>query len=149
MVIRMEDADKKILNVLVENSRLSYRQIAKKVGVSVATVMHHVKRLEKEKIIKGYTLSLDYDKLGFDVQVIVDLRISKGKLYQVENKIAIHPNVFAIYDNTGPFDATIVAKFKSRKAMDNFLKEIQSFDFVERTETKLILSTIKEKDMKV
>ncbi|MBN1156865.1 Lrp/AsnC family transcriptional regulator [Candidatus Woesearchaeota archaeon] len=145
----MEDADKKIINVLIENSRLSYRQIAKKVGVSVATVMHHVKRLEKEKIIKAYTLDIDYDKLGFDVQVIIDLRISKGKLFQVENKIAIHPNVFAIYDNTGPSDATIIAKFKSRKSMDKFLKEIQSYDFVERTETKLILSTIKEKDIKV
>ncbi len=145
----MEDVDRKIINALIENSKLSYRQIAKKIGVSAATAMHHVKKLEKEKIIKGYTLSLDYDELGFDIQVIIDLRISKGKLYQVENKIAIHPNVYAVYDNTGPFDATIIAKFRSRKPMDKFLKEIQSYDFVDRTETKLILSTIKEKDIKV
>ena len=48
-----DETDKKILNVIIENSRLSLRQIAKKVGVSVATVMHHLQNLEKEKIIRN------------------------------------------------------------------------------------------------
>lgn len=147
--MKMDGTDEKILNILVDNSRLSYRQIAVKAGVSVATVMHHVQRLEKEGIIKKYTAQLDYDKLGFDVQVLIDLRISKGKLFQVEKKIAIHENVYSIYDHTGQSDATIIAKFKNRRAMDNFLKLIQSYDFVERTETKLILNTIKEKEMRI
>jgi len=140
----LEALDKRIVNVLIDNSRLSYRQIAKKVGVSVATVMHHINKLESEGLIKHFTVALDYDKLGFDVQVIIDLRISKGKLFQIEKKIAIHPNVFAVYDNTGHFDATIIAKFASRREMDRFLKKIQTYDFIERTETLLILNTIKE-----
>ena len=49
-----DETDKKILNVIIENSRLSLRQIAKKVGVSVATVMHHLQNLEKEKIIRNF-----------------------------------------------------------------------------------------------
>ena len=147
--MEIDETDKKILNVLMTNSKLSLREITKKVGVSVATVMNRVNNLEKQGIIKRYTTIVDYDKLGFDVEILVEVRISKGKLFEVEKKIAIHPNVFAVYDLTGDFDAAILARFKSRRQMDNFLKKIQTYDFVERTNTRIILNTIKEKQIEV
>ena len=147
--MELEETDKKILNVIVSSSRLSLRQIAEKVGVSVATVMHHVNKMEKDKIIEKYTAKLNYEKIGYDVEVIIEIRISKGRLLDVEKRIAIHPNVFAIYDVTGTFDAVILARFKTRRQMDSFLKKIQTYEFVERTETKLILKTIKEESIEV
>ena len=145
--MQLEETDKKILNIIVENSRLSLRQIAKKTGVSVATIMHHIKKLENEKIIKKYTAKFDYEKIGYDVEVMIELRISKGRLFEVEKKIATHPNVFAIYDVTGAYDAVILARFPTRRQMDIFLKKLQTYEFVERTETKLILNTIKEENI--
>jgi DNA-binding Lrp family transcriptional regulator len=147
--MQLEETDKKILNILTDNSRLSLRQIAKKANVSVATVMHHIKKLEEEKIINKYTTKLDYERIGYDIEVIIEVRISKGKLFEVERRIASHPNVFAIYDITGDFDAVILARFQTRRQMDNFLKRIQTYEFVERTETKLVLNTIKEENMGV
>ena len=144
-----DSTDKKILNVLRENSRLSLRQIAEKVKVSVATVMHRLHRLEKESILKKYTAKIDYEKVGYDVEVMIEIRISKGRLLDVEKKIAVHPNVFAVYDVTGAFDAVILARFRNRRQMDNFLKKIQTYEFVERTETKLILKTIKEESLMI
>ncbi len=144
MVLELDEVDKKILNVLLRNSRLSYRDIAKSVGVSVATALNRVKRLEKEGVIRGYTLSVDYDLLGYDVGVIINVRVSKGKLFQVEKKIASDSHVIGVYDITGAFDAVIIARFKTRRSLDQFLKKIQTFDFVERTETVLILNAIKE-----
>lgn len=145
--MQLEDTDKKILNVIIENSRLSLRQIAKKTNVSVATVMHHIKNLEENKIIKKYTTKIDYEKVGFDVVVLIEIKISKGKLFEVEKKIATHPNVSVIYDITGTSDAVILARFQTTRQMDNFLKKIQTYEFVERTETKLVLNTIKEESM--
>ncbi len=147
--MELEEKDKKILNILVDNSRLSLRQIAKKANVSVATVMHHVKKLEKEKVIKKYTTKLDYEKIGYDVEVMISIRISKGKLIEVEKKIAMHPNVFAVYDVTGVYDSVVFARFPNRRKMDSFLKKIQTYDFVERTETSLILRIMKEENMEV
>lgn len=147
--MNIDDTDRKILNALLSDSKLSLREIAKKVNVSVATVMHRVKDLEKENVIKRYTTVVDYEKIGFDVEVLVEVRISKGKLFQVEKEIAHHPGVFAVYDLTGDFDAAILARFKGRRQMDNFLKKIQKYDFVERTNTRLILNTIKEKEVEV
>ena len=142
--IMIDETDVSILNILRNNSRLSAREIAKNLKLSTATVIKHINSMEKERVIRKYSAILDYDKLGFDVQVIINLNISKGKLFEVERKIANHPSIFALYDNTGGSDATVIAKFKNRRAMDNFLKRIQSYPFVERTETKLILNTIKE-----
>jgi len=147
--MEIDETDKKIMRVLVDNSKLSLREIAKEVGVSVATVMHRVNRLEKQGVIKKYTTILDYDKIGYDVEVLIEVRISKGKLFQVEKEIAHHPNVFAVYDLTGDFDAAILARFRNRRQMDAFLKKIQTYDFVERTNTRLILNTIKEKQVEV
>ena len=145
--MKLEETDKKILNIIVENSRLSLRQIAKQADVSVATVMNHLKNLEKEGIIRKYTAKLDYEKMGYDVEVMIEIRISKGKLFEVEKKIAADPNVFAVYDTIGAFDALVLARFPSRRKMDNFLKKIQTYDFVERTETRLILRTMKEENI--
>ena len=147
--MEIDETDKRILNAVIENSRLSLRQIAKKVKVSVATVMHRLNRLEDEKIIRKYAASLDYEKIGYDIEVIIEVRISKGRLLDVEKKIAVHPNVFAVYDVTGAFDAIILARFRSRRQMDTFLKKIQTYEFVERTETKLVLKTIKEENIRV
>ncbi len=140
----MQEIDRKILTQLTKNSRQSYHQLAKKLKVSAATVMAHVKGMESDGIIRKYTTLLDYELLGYDLHVMIDLRISKGKLLMVERKIASHPNVVAVYDTTGHFDATLLAMFRNRRTLDRFLKLIQGYDFVERTETKMVLNTIKE-----
>ncbi len=142
--MKIDNLDSKILNVILANSRLSYRQIAKKTGVSVATIMNRMNKLQKKGFIKSFTAKLDYEKIGYDIEVIVEIRVSKGKLLEVEEKIASHPNVFAVYDVTGDFDAIVIARFPNRRAMDAFLKKIQTYDFVQRTHTKLILNAIKE-----
>lgn len=140
----IDEKDLKILEALQENSRLSFRQLAKKTGFSVATVMSRVKKLEEIGIIKKYTVEIDYSKLGLDFPVIIDVRVSKGKLFEVEGEIAKNPHVLAVYDITGDFDVAILARFKTRKELDKFVKELQKMKYVERTYTKLILNVIKE-----
>ena len=145
----IDDTDAKILNELLGDAKMPLRKVAGKLGVSFVTVLNRIKRLEKEGIITGYTAVLDYDKLGYDVFVLVELRISKGRIVEMEAKLAELPNVSAVYDTTGEFDAAILARFPSTRRMDTFLKKIQKFDFVERTNTKLILNVAKESPLKV
>lgn len=145
----MDELDLKILNILIDNSKQSFRKIASRLGVSPATVLNRISRLEKGGVIKKYSAMLDYEKLGYDISAIIDVRVSKGKLFEVESRIAHHPNVQAVFDITGSFDSMIIANFKSRHDLDKFLKKIQAYDFVERTETKLILNRVKEEHIKV
>jgi Lrp/AsnC family transcriptional regulator for asnA, asnC and gidA len=147
--MEVDGLDRKLLNTLLEDGRQSLRRLAKKVGVSVVTAMKRVKRLEKEGVITGYEASLDYDFLGYDVPVTIRIQIAKGKLIEVQKRIAAHGNVIACYDVTGDFDALVLARFKNRRALDTFLKKIQGYDFVIRTQTNLILNVVKEKKLRV
>ncbi|MBI4451254.1 Lrp/AsnC family transcriptional regulator [Candidatus Woesearchaeota archaeon] len=139
-----DSTDIAILNVLADNARLSYRQIARQVKRATTTVMHRVDALERAGVIKGYSAQFDVERLGYDVTVLIEVKISKGKLQQVEEKVASHPNVSHVFDHTGAFDALIIATFKTRRQMDAFLKKLQTYDFVERTETMLVLNALKE-----
>lgn len=145
----MDDTDKKIISNIMQDPKMPLRKLAGKLGVSFVTVMNRIKRLEKEGIIKRYTAKVDFEKLGYGVHVVIDIRISKGKIFELEKKIARSPCVETVYDTTGEYDAVIIARFVSTRAMDSFLKRIQTFDFVERTNTKLILNTIKEDQMQL
>jgi DNA-binding Lrp family transcriptional regulator len=120
------------------------REIAKQIGTSQVTVLKRIKQLEKKEIIKSYTTRINYEEIGYDLSVIIKVRVSKGKLNEVGKKIITHKNVSAVYDITGDFDIMVLAKFKNRKSLDLFVKKIQTYEYIERTETILVLNTLKE-----
>jgi len=136
--------DKDILNVMFDNARLSMRQIAKRINVSAATVMNHLNLLEKNGTIISYKPRLNYEKAGFDVEVIIEVNISEGKYSNFQKKLVNHPNVFYVYDVTGNTDAVIIARFPTRRKLDSFLKKLQTYEFITKVQTKLILNTLKE-----
>ena len=141
---KLDKTDERILHELIGDAKISLRELAKKVQVSFVTVMHRIRHLEKDGVFRGYHADVDYSKLGFDTQVIIEIKISKGKLFELEKKIGVSHNVCAVYDTTGEYDATVIARFTSTRKLDEFLKQLQMMPNVERTHTKLVLNTIKE-----
>ena len=140
----MDETDVKILKALTVDARLSSRQIAKQCDVSIGTVLSRMKRMEKEGIIKSYSALLDQEKIGYELTVVSEITVSKGRLLEMENEIARLPNVCCVYDVTGLTDAVIIAKFKGREELSKFTKRLLALPFVERTNTHVVLTTIKE-----
>jgi len=140
----LNNTDIKILQGLLEDARFSSRQIAKNVGVSVGTVLSRIKKMEDDGLIKGYSVLLDHEKLGYQLTVITEISVSKGKLVETETEIAKIPNVCGVYDVTGLTDGIILAKFKSREELGVFTKKILSLPYIERTNTHVVLTTVKE-----
>jgi DNA-binding Lrp family transcriptional regulator len=143
-MFQLDEIDKKILRELLKNSNRSQREIAKAVGVSVATVINHVQRLESAGVIKDYTVMLDFERLGYELTAIVEMTVSRGKLLEVEKAVAKLPYVCAVYDITGEIDAIVVAKFKNRQELSEFPKALLGMPDIQRTNTHLVLNTIKE-----
>src|SRR5919204_6242787 len=140
----MDETDVKILKWLLHDARMSYRKGAEEVGVSPPTVLARVDKLEKEGVIKSYSAMLDNEKLGYDLTAVIDITATKGKIVDLERQIAKFPNVCAVYDITGLTDMMVVAKFKNRKELSNFVKKDLSLLYVERTNTHVMLLTVKE-----
>ncbi len=147
--LNIDKIDSEILNRLIQNSRLSYKQLAKKSKISTNTVFHRIHKMLKQGLIKNFSVELDYEKLGYELTTVIDIRFKGGRIPQMEAKISKIPNVFALYDTAGHFDAVVLARFKSRKELDNVIKKIQTFEFVDRTQTRLVLRTVKEEPLKI
>jgi DNA-binding Lrp family transcriptional regulator len=140
----LDETDVKILKSLIADARLSSRQVAKQCGISIGTALSRTKKLENEGIIKGYTAVLDHERLGYELTVVTEITVSKGRLLEIENEIARIPNVCCVYDLTGMADAAIIAKFKTREELSKFTKHVLSLPNVERTNTHVVLTTVKE-----
>jgi DNA-binding Lrp family transcriptional regulator len=140
----MDETDVKILKKVLSDARLSYRKIAEEIGVSPPTVLTRMQRLENNHIIKSYSAVLDHEKLGYDLTAIIELTAVKGKITEVEKHISKFPNVCAVYDITGLTDMIIVAKFRNRKDLSDFVKKDLSLPFVDRTNSHIVLVTVKE-----
>jgi DNA-binding Lrp family transcriptional regulator len=140
----LNETDVKILQVLLEDARFSSRQIAKKVGVSVGTVLSRIKKMEEDGLIKGYSVIMNHERLGYELTVVMEVTVSKGRLVEMENEIAKIPNVCSVYDVTGLTDAFIIAKFKTREELGKFTKRLLALPYIERTNTHVVLTTVKE-----
>lgn len=137
--------DIEILKKLTRDSRISLRQLAKELGnKSPVTIKNHIEGLEERKIIKNYGTQIDFEKIGYDIIALIELTISKGKMLEVEEDIAENPNIFAVYDITGEYDALILARFQNREDLSKMIKEIHTSPYVERTNTHIVLNVIKE-----
>ena len=141
----LDEIDRKIIRVLEKDARTSLRKISELVDVSLGTVSNRFKKMEKNKVIKGYSVILNPDEIGWELNVVIGLRIQKGRLIEIQEKIAKDSRVHGVYDVTGDFDSMVIARAKNRKDLDDLSKNVLSIDGVERSITHLVLNTVKEK----
>ena len=142
--MRFDEKDQQILRHLLTDSRQSARQLAMRLGISTVTTISRMKKLHDKKIIQGYSVLLDHERLGYDLTAIVEISTAQGKMLEIENEISKQENVIAVYDITGETDILLIAKFKERKLLSDFVKRLSALPNVENTITHIVLNTIKE-----
>ncbi|HKM51437.1 MAG TPA: Lrp/AsnC family transcriptional regulator [Candidatus Bathyarchaeia archaeon] len=142
--MKIDEVDRKILRQLTTDCRMSYRQIAKNARISVGTALNRVRRLEKAGVIRGYSAIVDHEKIGYELTGIAEITVSKGRLLEIEKAVSKLPNACAVYDVTGLTDAIVIAKFHNRQELSKFTKNLLALSFVNRTNTRVVLQTIKE-----
>ena len=143
----LDDTDRRILGELSADARLSMRKLAERVGVALGTASTRVKRMEKLGVIRGYGVRLDPEKVGWSLTVIVGIRIAKGRLLEVQEKIAADRRVFGVYDVTGDVDSMILARLRDRRDLDHFTKNVLTMEGIERSFTHVVLNTVREDDV--
>jgi len=143
-MVEIDEIDMKILRILNLSGRKSYRDIAKELDLSLATVSKRIKRLEVEKVILGYAPILDPEKLGFDITAIIGIKILHGKILETEKDLAKDPAVFSVYDSTGDWDAILQARFRTRTDLNEFVKGVLAHEDVEKTYTQVVLNVTKD-----
>ncbi len=140
----LDDLDRSILEELNVDARHSHREIAHRLKVSPTTVSARVARMEAQGVIRGYIPVLDDEQLGWDLWAVVGIRISKGRLREVEERLGRDARAYAIYDVTGDNDALLIGRFRDRRDLDRFVKHALQDPNVERSNTMVVLNRVKE-----
>ena len=140
----LDATDRDLLAALLEDARISQRGLAKRVGVAQGTITNRLRRLEGMGVIKGYTVLLDAESIGWTMIVITGLTIQKGSMIDVQQQIAADPRVFAVYDVTGDYDSMVLARVRGRKDLDDLTKTVFTLQGVQRSFTQVVLNTVKE-----
>ncbi|TVT85089.1 HTH-type transcriptional regulator Lrp, partial [Haloferax volcanii] len=114
--------------------------------VSVTTVSNHLRDLEDEGIIEGYTPRVDYDALGYDVTAVMHLKVEGSALAEVTELLADEPQMVSVYEVTGDYDVLAVGKFKNTDDMNRQIKALLSEAPIRESNTSVVLNAVSENE---
>ncbi len=142
--LEVDEKDRRIIGELQRDGRVAFRKLGHALGLSTTTITSRVKGLEGRGVIGGYSVRVSSEALGYTLTAVTEVLVSKGKLLEMEREIARLPGVCAVYDVTGEIDGIVVAKFRDREELSRFTKGLMTMPFVERANTHVVLTTVKE-----
>jgi DNA-binding Lrp family transcriptional regulator len=141
-----ENLDAKLVNSLLSNGRASLRSLGDELDVSVTTVSNHLRDLEDEGVIRGYTPIVDYDKLGYDVTAVLQLKVEGSALPDVTEKLKQEKQMVSVYEVTGDYDVIAIGKFTDTDGMNDQIKAILTDADIRESNTSVVLNAVTENE---
>ncbi len=135
----VDDIDIKILNLLKENSRISFADLGRKINLSPSAVRERIQKLEDTEIIKKYSITIDDRKLGYDIEAFILLKVFPGKLKNILTIITNYKEIKEVHRITGNQNLHLKIVVKNQIELQNLLDELMNFG---DTNTFLILSNL-------
>jgi len=140
MKFKLDATDQSILDMLIENTRTPFTDIAEKHGISAGTVHVRVKKMEEAGIITGSSLRLDYNKLGYSFIAYVGIYLLKTSQTQfVLERINEIPYVTVAHVTTGKFNIFCKIRAKNTTHAKEIIYKLDDIEGVTRTETMISL----------
>lgn len=138
--IKLDEIDHQILDMLIDNTRIPFTDIAKKLLISAGTVHVRVKKMEESGIIKGSSLMLDYKKLGYSFIAYVGVYLNNTSQTKfVLERINEIPFVTVAHITTGKFNIFCKIRARSTEHAKQVIFLLDDIEGVYRTETMISL----------
>ena len=138
--IKLDDIDHQILDILIDNTRVPFTDISKRLLRSAGTVHVRVKKMEDAGIIKGSSLNLDYEKLGYSFIAYIGIYLEKNSLtLEVLKSLESIPYVTVAHITTGKFNIYCKLRARDTKHAKDLIFMIDDIEGISRTETMISL----------
>ena len=134
----MDEIDLKLLRLLQQHSRPPIKALAGEVNLSSPAVSARIDRLEKQGVIRGYTLDVDPLQLGQHILAYIRLDMQPTQKAEFYPFIAACPNVLECNCVTGQYSMLIKVTYPSTQDLDGFIGQLQQFG---KTETQIVFSS--------
>lgn len=140
----IDEKDLKIIEMLMNNSRASYSEIAKALGVSDVAVIKRIRRLEQQGVIKKYTVIVDPKKLGYEVVSITGIDVEPEYLFKIVSFLEKKDYVKYLVLTSGDHQIIATIWAKTREELEKILDEITRTSGVKRVCPAVVLDVVKE-----
>lgn len=139
----LDEIDKNILRILQANARTSYREIQDKLGISIGTIHNRISKLKQSKVVEGYTLRLNNEKLGYKLSFLIRINIDGKHTEQELKELTKIPEVCSIFHTTGEQSAALICRFKESNDVHDFIRRLNEKRYITRTNSNMILKEYK------
>jgi DNA-binding Lrp family transcriptional regulator len=139
-----ENLDAKLINALLGDGRASLRSLAEELDVSVTTVSNHLRDLEDEGVIEGYTPRVNYDALGYDVTAVIQLKVEGSALPEITDRLREQKQMISVYEVTGDYDIIAIGKFTDTDGMNDQIKQLLTDADIRESNTSVVLNAVVE-----
>ena len=138
----LDEVDKKILNRLRQNGRISLKELSSEVFLTMPAVSARIEKLEREGYIKGYHAEVDLEKLGYGIKAFILITVKPEDNKKFYEFVREERCILECSHITGNYSMILKAVFSSTTLLDEFLGKLQSFG---KTETHVVFSTAVER----
>lgn len=138
----LDEVDKKILNRLRQNGRISLKELSSEVFLTMPAVSARIEKLEREGYIKGYHAEVDLEKLGYGIKAFILITVKPEDNKKFYEFVRGERCILECNHITGNYSMILKAVFSSTTLLDEFLGKLQSFG---KTETHVVFSTAVER----
>jgi Lrp/AsnC family transcriptional regulator, leucine-responsive regulatory protein len=143
MIHRMDDVDRRILALLLDDGRRTFDDIARRVSLSAPAVKRRVDRLRAGGALQGFTAVVDHAALGWNTEALVELFYAPGTLLdEVAQTLARHPEVVEAWSVTGEADAIALVRTADNADLERLIMDLQREGPVERTRSQVVMSRL-------
>ncbi len=142
MKIILDDFDCRILQVLTENSRLSYAEIGRQISLSQSATKERVQNLVDRGVIKQFTVEVDYEKLGYPLKVVISLKFKNDEFRRFISNIHQFPEILSCKRVTGESCLITECVLKDSRHLEQLIDQLISYGI---PTTAIQLSEIKTK----
>ncbi len=140
-----KDLDRRIVEYLQKDGRVSLRQLARQLRVSTSTVGHRLRELELQGVIRGYKALVDYAKLGYPLTTVTLIKARGNQIPHIVAELQKgDEHLTHVYEITGEFDLLVIGKFRDQESMNKEIKKLLGHPAIERTNTSIVLAVAKE-----
>jgi len=138
---RLDAIDQALLALLRENARAPTADLARKLKLSRTTVQSRLARLERERVIAGYTVKVSPEAEAAQVRAHILITLEPRKALAIETALRRIPELRTLHSVSGPFDLIAIVAAASIGELDHLIDRIGALDGVERTQSAIVLST--------
>jgi Lrp/AsnC family leucine-responsive transcriptional regulator len=143
MILRVDDLDRRILALLLDDGRRTFDDIARRVSLSAPAVKRRVDRLRAGGALQGFTAVVDHAALGWNTEALVELFYAPGTLLdEVAQTLARHPEVVEAWSVTGEADAIARVRTADNADLERLIMDLQREGPVERTRSQVVMSRL-------